>query len=88
MNTLNLADLNGLIVDLFSLDSPVLISSDLQVFSPLRLQCRKGKRAAKLGQTWIIFNNVLFRHDNQLSNTYKFATVIHSEADITDVTVY
>jgi len=66
----------------------VLISSELPVFSPLRLQYGKGERVAKLGQTWIIFNNVLFRLDNQLSNTYKFATVIHSEADISDVTLY
>lgn len=61
----------------FPLNFPVLISADLQVFSPLRQQWEKGKRAEELGQTWIIFNSVLFQLDNQLSNTYKFATVIH-----------
>lgn len=66
----------------------MLVSSELQVFSPLRLQRTKRKRAEKLGQSWIIFNNVLFQLDNQLSNTYRFATVIHSEADITDVMLY
>lgn len=89
LNILNLADLSGLIVNLFfPLDIPVLSSSDLQVFSPLRLQCRKGERAAELGQTWSIFNNVLFRCDNSYRTPTRLQTVIHLEADITDVTLY